>query len=131
SGALTRDALPVTAFDTPKGVPQADGGLRLDPIDSFQPLAPIGVYRDGSLWIAQAVLENGSDRATLRWYEIRTNGRTGTGDGSAPTIRQQGSVDPGPGLNAFYPSINVNSAGEMALGFSLSGPDIFGGAGYT
>ncbi len=130
TGTIQKDVVRVTPFEPPPDVPQMDGGRGFVPIDSVDDRIMNAVFRGGSLWAAHSV-DTGDGEATVRWYEFATNGRTGLGGGTEPTVVQEGLVDPGPRLHTFMPSIQVNQAGEMALGFSLSGPDIFVGAAYT
>jgi hypothetical protein len=49
-------------------------------------------------------------------------------------LTQQGDVggeDIAPGTHTFFPSISVDAAGNMGLGFAASAPIIFPGAYYT
>lgn len=56
---------------------------------------------------------NGSDRAGIRWYELRKT----TGDWY---IYQQGTYAPGSTDNFWMASIAQNSLGDIALGYSVS-----------
>lgn len=49
-----------------------------------------------------------------RWYEFSTSGPT-------PTLIQQGTINPGPGIDTSYPAIALNAAGDIALTFIQSG----------
>ncbi len=50
---------------------------------------------------------------TVRWYEIDTAG-------SVYSLIQQGDIDPGPGINTFYPAIAVDGAGNMGISYTES-----------
>ncbi|MCH8963377.1 MAG: hypothetical protein IIB58_00330 [Planctomycetes bacterium] len=68
----------------------------------------MAVFRDGSLWTAHTVSQNG--RAACRWYEL---------DPANLTLIQSGTVGH-PSLHYYYPSIMVNSAGDAVMSFSGS-----------
>jgi hypothetical protein len=49
-------------------------------------------------------------------------------------LAQQGNVtgeDIAAGTNTYYPSVSANSSGEIGIGFSASGPSLYGGAYFT
>lgn len=50
--------------------------------------------------------------AHARWYEFDTSG--------APTLKQEGTVDPGPGIHTYYPSIEIASNGDLGMTFMQS-----------
>src|SRR6476620_11513352 len=67
--------------------------------------------------------------AGIRWYELRS-------PNSSPVIFQQGTYAPGltDGIHRWMGSIAMNSAGDMALGFSASNgtnPSVFPSVFYT
>ena len=116
----------VDSFGEPIGVPQPGGVV---PADTVSSRVMTGVWRDGSAWFAHPITDPaiGDGETVARWYEVRTN----SFPAADPTLVQSGNVDPGPGVHAFMPAITVNSAGAMAIGFSLGGSERFLGAGYT
>jgi hypothetical protein len=59
--------------------------------------------------------ENGSDRAGIRWYELRD-----TGTGTGWSIAQQGTYAPADGHHRWMGSVAMNSAGHIAMGYSIS-----------
>ncbi len=122
---VTHD-LAVPEFGPPIDVPQLGGGV---PADTVSERVMTGVWRNGSAWFAHPITDPaiGDQETVSRWYEVATNNFP-TAD---PTLIQSGNVDPGPGLHAWSPAIAVDAAGNMAIGFSLGGPDQFLGAGYT
>ena len=108
--------------------PQAGTGIAIETNDVRTLHA---VWRDNTLWAVNTVNPpNGSDagQATAHWYEIDTSVL------SALTLTQQGDVggeDIAPDTHTFFPSISVDEAGNMGLGFTASAPTIFPGAYYT
>jgi uncharacterized repeat protein (TIGR01451 family) len=66
----------------------------------------------------------GQDRAAIRWYELRINSTGVLG------IHQQGTYAPD-GNHRWMGSIAMDGAGNIALGFSVSGPNTFPSIRYT
>ena len=89
------------------------------------------VWRDNTLWTATHVVPpTGADsgQATVHWIKLDT---TNT---AAVTLADQGNVggeDVAAGAYTFYPSIAVDSCGNMGLGFAVSASSIYAGAYYT
>ncbi len=77
------------------------------------------VYRDGSIWTAHAVSQSG--RSSARWYEL---------DPVSLSVIQSGTVSDGT-RHYFFPSIAVNSAGDVVMGCSGSHANEYAGAWYT
>ena len=50
---------------------------------------------------------------------------------AVPTLVQSGNVDPGPQIHAWMPAVAVDGLGNLAIGFSLGGPQQYYGAGFT
>ena len=75
----------------------------------MQSVITTAVWRNDSLWTAHTI--NVGGEATVHWYEVTTTA-------GAYGIRQQGDVDPGPGLWTFLPGINVDGAGNMAITYT-------------
>ena len=110
----------VPTFFFPPDVPQLDG----PPLDSVSQRIMSGVVRDGSLWTAHAIRDPAVDTETVvRWYELDVS--------LPPSLVQSGNVDPGPGIHTWMPHINADDLGNMALGFSVSGPAQYAAIGYT
>jgi subtilase family serine protease len=76
-----------------------------------------------SLVVNHTVDADATDHAGLRWYEIRN-------PGSSPAIYQQGTYAPDLD-NRWMGSAAMDSAGNIALGFSVSGPVTFPSIRYT
>ena len=77
-----------------------------------------------SMVVNHTVDENGQDHAGIRWYELR---RTGGGPWS---IFQQGNHAPDP-LHRWMGSAAMDSAGNIALGYSVSSREVSPGIRYA
>lgn len=113
TGSLTAPSLvekglvTVPTFGNAPDVPQLGTGIRLS-TSTARPMN--AVYRAGSLWTAHCIDVAG--RAGVRWYQI---------DPEAPGVVQLGTIAH-PVRSFFMPSIAVNAAEEVALGFTASSP---------
>ncbi len=68
---------------------------------------------------------SGSDRAGMRWYEIRS-------PGSSPTVYQQGTFAPADSINRWMGSIAMDGNGDIALGYSQSASSgVYPSVGFT
>ncbi len=89
------------------------------------------VWRDDNLWAVNTVVPvSGTDagQATAHWYRI------GTSNADALQLDDQGDIggeDLGDGTFTFFPAVAVDQTGNMAVGFSASGPDVYPGAYFT
>ncbi|MFK7961815.1 MAG: hypothetical protein AB8G96_14970 [Phycisphaerales bacterium] len=113
-GEPTRDVfnLAVPTFSDPPDAVQRGSTNRVETVDRrFKH----GVYRDRSLWLAHTIGESGTAR--VRWYEVRMNGWP---EGGVPELRQVGTLDLGPGDHTYFPAIDVDVDGNMALAFNRS-----------
>ena len=85
------------------------------------------VYRNfgdhESLW-ANNTVNLGSNRAGIRWAEIRD-------PGGAPAVFQEGTHGPDDGLYRWMGSLSVDKDGNMALGYSVSGTTLFPSIRYA
>lgn len=98
-------------------------------------------YRNGSLWTAQTVSCNPGSGVVncIRWAEIDPTGVIpGPVDGggfliSATTdgVVQAGVFSSDDGNHRWFPSLTVNMCGDMAIGYSKSGPGIFPSVAIT
>ncbi len=87
-----------------------------------------GVWRNGQMYVAHAITPTSGDgENVVRWYQIATNNYPS----ATPTLTQSGNVDPGPGVHAWMPAINVDAQGNMGLTFTLGGATQYYGIGYT
>jgi Carboxypeptidase regulatory-like domain/S-layer homology domain len=87
------------------------------------------VYRNygthESLAVTHAVDALGNDIAGVRWAEIRSP------LGAAPTLFQAGTFAPADGNSRWMSSINMDKDGNLAVGYSVSGPDLFPAVRYA
>ncbi len=79
----------------------------------------------GNLWTTQHVylpVTQPSSRSAIQWWQLQTNG----------TILQNGRIDDASGkIHRAYPSIAVNSAEDVAIGYSISSLDRFVSCAYA
>lgn len=129
------DYLPVQSFDSSVGgyscfcgVTQQGSTNTLDPIREV--VMNRAQYRNMGAYetiVCSHVVDVGSDRAGVRWYELR---RTG-GIANLWTVYQQGTYAPADGLNRWISGIAINAAGDIGLSYNVSGPNVFPGIRYT
>jgi hypothetical protein len=112
-------ALPVSAFDSDmcgyaRNCISQPGGIKLDALSDrlmFRlQYRNFGTYQ--TLVVNHTVDANGSDRAGIRWYELRKNS-------AGWTVQQQSTFSPD-SLNRWVGSVAMNGAGDMGLGYSVS-----------
>ena len=87
------------------------------------------VFRDGKIWCTHSGgLPVGSvNRTAVLWYQLDPAQMAVTGD----PIVQSGVLQSGAGVHHFFPSIAVNAAGDVCIGFSRSDDSRFAEAVYT
>jgi sugar lactone lactonase YvrE len=96
------------------------------PATADQPTAPGSVvtngaqftqadWRNGKLVTAHSVSEADDNYATsrVRWYQFDTTGPN-------PTLVQQGSIHPGPGVSTYQGSIAQDAAGDLGMTYMQS-----------
>jgi hypothetical protein len=85
------------------------------------------VYRAGSVWAAHTVFLPGSgavSRSAVDWWQI--------GVGANPGASQFGRIeDPAADFDYAYPTLAVNSAGDMMLGYSRFGASQYASANFA
>jgi len=129
--------LPVAAFVRPQCVygygpncvPQKGGPQGLDVLGDRlmfrMPIRNFGKYE--SVAINHTVVANGTDG--IRWYEVRIP------KGGTPSVYQQGTYAPtDPATNPLYRwmgSVAMDKSGDLALGYSASGPNDYPSVRYT
>ncbi len=69
--------------------------------------------RFGQIVAAQAVVDFDNFATHVRWYQFDT-----TGD--APILAQMGNINQGLNVNTYYPSIDINMAGDLGMTFMES-----------
>lgn len=100
----------------PPDAPAMGSNTLLDTVDHRLMNA---VFRNGSIWAAHAIGLSG--RAACRWYEV---------DPVALSLIQSGTISD-PSLYYFFPSITVDVAGNVVMGFSGSDANQFAAAYFT
>jgi hypothetical protein len=80
-------------------------------------------FGDHESLVVNHTVDVGDDHAGIRWYELR-NPRGG------PFIAQQGTFAPDDD-HRWMGSIAMDGNGDMALGYSVSGPDLYPSIRYT
>ena len=101
--------------------PQADSSNKINTGDSRMQSA---VFRGGSLYAIHHVFTPATNpnRCTVQWWQLAPNG----------TVEQRGRVDDATGTAFFaYPSLAVNGAGDVLIGFSRFSSDSFASAAYA
>jgi hypothetical protein len=95
----------------------------LDRIDTGDSRILNVVYRNGHLFTTHSIPDPTGTRTVVRWYELST----------APLSKRQEGTISDPNRFYYYPSIAVNSTGDVAIGFSgsSSSPAEYAGAYYT
>ena len=96
-------------------------------------LAVFTMYRAQYRWfgsygsvVLNSTVDAGSDRAGIRWAEVRST------DGDSGWYRQQdGTFAPADGLERWMGSIAQDKDGNIALGYSASGSNLFPAVRYT
>jgi len=82
------------------------------------------VYRNGSLWAAHTVFLPAASptRASVQWWQVTTAGG----------ISQRGRIDDGTATNFYaFPSIAVNNANNVLIGYSRFAANRYASANYS
>nr|NQU90773.1 PKD domain-containing protein [Bacteroidota bacterium] len=74
--------------------------------------------------VTNHTVNNGSNKAAVRWYEMR---KTGT----SWSLYQQGTYNPNDGNHRWMGSIAMNASGDIALGYSVSGSSTYPSIRFT
>jgi len=148
------DYLSVILVDTPLGTPaytqswvdcgdihNSGSGLPDAPqlgsatdIETNDPRALHAVWRNNNLWTCNtSEPSSGPDagQATAHWYRVTTNGSTGAPGATPADQGNVGGEDLADDTFTFFPSIAVDGADRMGIGFAASAATIYCGAYYT
>ena len=125
------DDLVVTPFDffdpgVREQLPQPNTSQKLDPLSKYS-MYPLK-YRNFGNYETMTINHTVKlgDRAGVRWYEIRKD------DGQTQWyLYQEGTYAPEDGLSRWMASLAMNSNGDIALGYSVTGEDLFPSIRYT
>jgi hypothetical protein len=129
--------LPIAPFARPQCtygygsncIPQKDGALQLDTLGDrlMYRLAYRNLGDHAALVLNHSVAADG--RIGIRWYQVTIPAA------GAPTVSQQGTYAPSdPTTNPLWRwtgSVAMDQAGDIALGFSASGPNDYPSIRYT
>jgi hypothetical protein len=107
-------SIAVPSLGDPPNAPQVGGSALLE---SGTARFINAVWRNNAIWTGHAI--NISNRAAVRWYQISTTG--------TPVLAQSGDIADANRFY-FYPSVGVNSAGDVLFGFAGSAPNEYVGA---
>ncbi len=130
SPTLTKHTATPTTANT--WSPSPPGGADFAPqsgtavkIQNNDPRMLAALYRNGSLWCSQTVfLPAGPSptRSAAQWWQLSPTG----------TVQQFGRVDDGTGTNFYaFPTIAVNAANDVLLGYSCFSGATFASACYS
>jgi hypothetical protein len=88
-------------------------------------------YRDGKLWTAQSIsCDPGTGVVNcVRWAQI--DPAAVTPGSSTDGVVNAGVISAEDGNSRWFPSLDVDACGNMAIGYSISGPDIFPSVAVT
>ncbi|HNQ23015.1 MAG TPA: hypothetical protein PKK06_07970 [Phycisphaerae bacterium] len=106
----------VPGFQDPPDAPALGASVALDTVDSRLMMS---VYRGGSIWTCHTI--NYFQQAAVRWYEVSV---------SPQSLVQYGTVSHATRFY-FFPSIMVNAAGHVALGFTGSSGSEYASCYFT
>ena len=128
-------ALPTAAFDSNlcgyarNCIPQPGTSARVDALSDrlMYRLQYRLLGSDAAMVVNHTVDVDGTDKAGIRWYELRK----GPSTGGAWAIRQQGTYAPADSDHRWMGSIAMDKDGNIALGFSASSGVTYPSIRYT
>lgn len=101
--------------------------------EDLQALQHLTMYRAQYRWfgsyasvVLNTTVDAGDDRAGIRWAETRS-----TDGDSNWTLKQDGTYAPADGDERWMGSIAQDESGNIALGYSVAGPDLYPSGRYT
>ena len=99
-------------------ITQCNGGPALESLsDRLMARLKIRDFGTHKSMVASHTVDVGSGRGGIRWYEFRAS--SGANDFS---LHQESTYGPNDGLNRWVPSIAIDAAGNIGLGYLVSGP---------
>jgi hypothetical protein len=118
--------LPVNAFSTlSSGIPQLGTTRRLDNLsDRLMYRLQYRKFSDHQSMVLNHSVDAGSGVAGVRWYELRNTG-------SGWSIYQQSTYAPGDGKSRWMASVAMDTAGSIAMGYSVSSSTMYPAIRYT
>ncbi|MCK9203081.1 MAG: T9SS type A sorting domain-containing protein [Bacteroidales bacterium] len=125
SNKINLNVTPFTYFTGTQGIPQLGSSRLLDPIcDRLMNRVQYRVFNGHNSMVINHTVKNASGTAGIRWYELQK----GTG---AWSIYQQSTYAPNDNNSRWMASMAQDSAGNIALGFSISGTTTYPSIAYT
>ena len=120
------DSLPCVVNGDRSCIPQKSSTVKLDSLgDRLMFRAAYRNFGDHeSVVLNHTVKADGTDRAGVRWYEVRNPGAT-------PAIYQQGTFAPPDGQYRWMGSLAMDHMGDIALGYSISSTSLDPSIRYT
>ena len=118
-------AVTVPQFDlSVTTVPQPSTTIKLDVLANFTmhraTIRDFGSGQNFRMALTHSV-DVGSNRAGVRWYELRDNTRTG----NSWTLHQSGTFSPDATTHRWMPSIAMNANGDIGLSYSAASSSVF------
>jgi hypothetical protein len=113
SPTFTDTNLSVSVYEFPPNAEQPGSdafGGRIQTNDSSIISA---AWRGDRLVATHSVGLASTSQSHVRWYEFDTAG-------SSPTLVQEGTLNPGPGIHTYYPSIEIAPNGDIGMTFMQS-----------
>ncbi len=106
-------------------IPQPKPSEGLDPLGQFTMYrAQYRNFGSHQTLVVNHSVNVGSNRAGVRWAELRNTG-------SSWTLHQTGTYAPADGLNRWMGSAAMDGEGNIALGFSVSSSNVFPSVRYV
>lgn len=119
--------LNVTPFTVPSsGIPQKGTYVKLETLaDRLMYNCKYRVFNGYSAMVLNHTVNAAAGATGVRWYELRKPGS------SAWDIYQQSTYAPADNNSRWMGSIAIDTAGTIALGYSVSGPNLYPAIRYT
>ncbi len=121
-------AVPVASFNSSLsgGIPQKGTSVKVPAItDRLMYRVQYRTFNGYNAIVTNHVVNAGSGVAGCRWYELRNSATTPW------SIYQQATYAPADGNSRWMGSIAMDSIGNIALGFSISGSNMYPSIRYT
>jgi hypothetical protein len=120
-------SLPVSSFnsDLGQGITQKGTNIKLEALsDRLMYRLQFRKYNDHWAMVCNHTVNAGANVAGVRWYELRkTSG--------AWSVYQQATYAPADNNSRWMASFAMDTAGNIALGYSVAGSNLFPGIRYT
>jgi hypothetical protein len=105
--------IPVEPYGFPPGA-QQPGGSSVVNDTTFTQLD----WRDGKMVAGHTIGVSNDNASKVRWYQIDTTG-------ASPSLIQQGTIDPGPGISTYFGSIAQDADGNLGATYMQSSANEF------